>query len=189
MKFGSTPVDEACGHILAHSQKLTDGTLKKGRLLDAQDIQRLRACGVNSVVSACLDEDDVGEDEAAETLAIALAGTAEGIRVAAPFTGRSNLFASRRALMSVDAQRINAMNRVHESLTVATLPSPMVVDPKQMLATVKVIAFSVPRIALNTALDIVAGDLAAKHIVEVAQSRRSKCINFCRYAWGLCRPV
>ncbi|MFT5174499.1 MAG: molybdenum cofactor cytidylyltransferase [Gammaproteobacteria bacterium] len=158
MKFGSTPVDEACGHILAHSQRLTSGTLKKGRLLDAQDIQHLRASGVKSVVSACLDEGDVGEDEAAETLAIALAGAAEGIRVAAPFTGRSNLFASRRALMSVDAQRINAMNRVHESLTVATLPSPMVVDPKQMLATVKVIAFSVPRAALNTALDIVAGE-------------------------------
>jgi molybdenum cofactor cytidylyltransferase len=90
-------------------------------------------------------------------LAVALVGDDESIRVAAPFTGRSNLFATRRALMCVDAQRINAVNRVHESLTVATLPSPMVVDPKQMLATVKVIAFSVPRAALNTALDIVKG--------------------------------
>jgi len=157
MKFALTPVGDARGHILAHSQKLAGGALKKGRLLDAADVQRLRDAGVQNVFSASLDDNDVAEDEAAEILATALAGNGDGIRVGAPFTGRSNLFASRRALMSVDAQRINAVNRVHESLTVATLPSPMVVDRKQMLATVKIIAFSVPRTALSEALEIVAG--------------------------------
>ena len=39
-------------------------------------------------------------------------------------------------------------------LTVATLPSPMVVDTKQMLATVKIIAFSGPREAVNQAIDV-----------------------------------
>ena len=174
MKFAQTPTDEACGHILAHSQKLVGGTLKKGRLLDAADVQRLRVAGVESVISASLDEGDVAEDDAAEELAAALVGRRHrddetdshdnqgrddsGIRVAAPFTGRSNLFASHRALMSVDAQRIDAVNRIHESLTVATLPSPMVVEPKQMLATVKVIAFSVPRSALDEALGVVSGE-------------------------------
>ncbi|MFT5449720.1 MAG: molybdenum cofactor cytidylyltransferase, partial [Gammaproteobacteria bacterium] len=74
MKFGTTPVDEVCGHILAHSQRLADGTLKKGRVLDAADVQRLRDAGIEEVISARLDEDDVAEDEAAEALALALSG-------------------------------------------------------------------------------------------------------------------
>lgn len=164
MKFGLTPVDDARGHILAHSQKLAGGALKKGRTLSEADLQRLREAGVLEVVSASLDEGDVAEDEAAETLALALAGP--GVRVAAPFTGRSNLFATGRALMQVDAERINALNRIHQSLTVATLPTPMVVDTKQMLATVKVIDFAVPRAALDQALDVVAGTEAAVRLHE-----------------------
>jgi molybdenum cofactor cytidylyltransferase len=190
MKFGTTPVDEVCGHILAHSQRLADGTLKKGRVLDAADVQRLRDAGIEEVISARLDEDDVAEDEAAEALALALSGLDLGdlqkrsrgpgnvpadslgdgaqssIRVAAPFTGRSNLFATCRALMSVDAERINAVNRIHDSLTVATLPSPMVVDARQMLATVKIIAFSVPRAALSEAIDVLAGEVPAVRLLE-----------------------
>jgi molybdenum cofactor cytidylyltransferase len=150
VKFGEVAVTAAEGRILAHGLRLADGTLKKGRVLDRADVARLRAAGVERVVAATLEAGDVPEDAAAERLAGALAGA--GVRVAAPFTGRCNLFSEARGLLTVDAARIDAVNRVHESLTVATLDAPVAVDRRQMLATVKVIPFAVTEGVLEAAL-------------------------------------
>ena len=38
MKFGDTTLDEAVGAILAHSVRLDGATLKKGRVLSADDV-------------------------------------------------------------------------------------------------------------------------------------------------------
>jgi molybdenum cofactor cytidylyltransferase len=150
VKFGEVAVTGAEGRILAHGLRLADGTLKKGRVLDGADVARLQAAGVERLVAATLEAGDVPEDDAAERLAGALAGA--GVRVAAPFTGRCNLFSESHGLLTVDAARIDAVNRVHECLTVATLAAPVAVDRRQMLATVKVIPFAVPEGVLGEAL-------------------------------------
>ncbi len=171
MKFGPVPLDEARGCILAHGLRLADGTLKKGRVLDDADVARLRAAGHASVIAATLEPGDVPEDEAAERLARALAGP--GVRVAAPFTGRCNLFATARGLLTLDPARIDAVNRVHESLTVATLDAPLAVDARQMLATVKVIPFAAPADALESA-ESVARDVRAGAAIAVSAFRAQR---------------
>ena len=153
MKFGPTPLAEVQDAILAHSLRLAGGTLKKGRVLSADDVKRLRDAGIESVVAARLERGDVHEDEAASTLARALMGVAaHGVRIGAPFTGRSNLYATRTGLLDVDRSAIDAANSVHESITVATLPAGAIVHEKQMLATVKIIPFAVTRKHLDGAV-------------------------------------
>jgi molybdenum cofactor cytidylyltransferase len=159
VRFGETLLEQAEGHILAHSLRLADGVLKKGKVLDSGDLRRLDAAGHRRIVTACLEPGDVPEDEAAQRLARALTGA--GVRAGAPFTGRCNLFAAARGLLQIDAACIDAVNRVHESLTVATLAAPAVVDVKQMLATVKVIPFAVPQAALDAAVAAAGGGRAA----------------------------
>jgi molybdenum cofactor cytidylyltransferase len=141
VKFGEVPLGEAEGAILAHSLRLADGALKKGRRLSGADLERLRAADMTGVVVARLEAGDVGEDPAAEFVATRLRG--EGIRVGAAFTGRCNLFADAAGLLWVDAPAVDAINTVDESITVATAQANTVVKPRQMLATVKIIPFAV----------------------------------------------
>jgi len=136
------PLAAAEGAILAHGLRLPDARFKKGRVLRADDVAALRAAGIERVVAARLEPGDVPEDAAAGRLAAALAG--DGVRAGAAFTGRCNLHAERAGLLLVDAARVDRLNLVDESLTVATLAAPAPVDEKQMLATVKVIPFAVP---------------------------------------------
>ena len=167
MKFGPVPVAEAAGCYLAHSMKVADGVLKKGRRLAAGDIVALQAAGLEQIVVARLEAGDVHEDEAARRLAQALAGVQALCGVAT--TGRANLLAGSTGLVCVDAARIHAINAVHESLTVATLlPFEPVVEG-QMLATIKVIPYAVPREALERVLALSQGAVAA---VSVAAFRR-----------------
>jgi len=153
MIFGPTAIDEAVGAILAHGTKHAGGMFKKGRVLSAEDVAALREAGVASIIAARLGADDVPEDEAARRVSLAACGA--GARPQEAFTGRANLYSSAPGLLVIDEARVRAVNRLHESLTLAMLPNHSRVSPRQMVATIKVIPFAVPRAVLEEALAII----------------------------------
>lgn len=147
MKFGETPLSEAEGAILAHSVKAGTRSLKKGRALTSADIELLKTAGKTSVIAARLEPGDVGENDAADRVAAAL--VRPGVTAAPAFTGRANFFAEQRGLCLVDRDSVDRFNLVDEAITVATLEPGTVVEPKQMVATVKIIPFAVRPAALD----------------------------------------
>ncbi|MDX1432119.1 MAG: molybdopterin-binding/glycosyltransferase family 2 protein [Gammaproteobacteria bacterium] len=149
MKFGAVAVGEAVGATLAHGLRVAEGAFKKGRVLSDADVAALAEAGYERVVVARLDADDVPEDEAAAVLATRLAG--DGVDVGKAFTGRCNLFARRAGLLHVDGAAIDAMNRVDEAMTVATLSDGVRVGERELVATIKIIPFAVPRANLERA--------------------------------------
>ena len=134
------------GTILAHSLAAGGLRLKKGRLLGAADVAALcrgrRRRGDRRPARGRRP----GEDAAAERPSRAALATGEalGLTVSAPFTGRVNLFAEADGLLRVDAATVDALNRVDPALTLATLPDWSRVEPRQMVATVKVIPYAAP---------------------------------------------
>ena len=150
MKFGAVAVEEAAGATLAHGLRVAAGAaFKKGRVLSVGDVEALRAAGYAQVVVARLEGQDVPEDEAATALGAVLVG--DSVRAGSAFTGRCNLFARHAGLLLVDAHRLDAMNRVDEAITIATLPAYTRVSERQLLATIKIIPFAVPRQRLEEA--------------------------------------
>ncbi|MBV9115285.1 MAG: molybdopterin-binding protein [Hyphomicrobiales bacterium] len=150
MKFGHIPLADAIGSISAHAVRAGETVLRKGSRVTPEMAERLKAAGVTGLVAATLDPDDVHEDEAAATLAAKLAG--QGIRIDSPFTGRANLFADANGVLRVDRARVDAANAVDEAITFATLPAFRPVSVGEMVATVKIIPYAVPRAALEAAI-------------------------------------
>jgi molybdenum cofactor cytidylyltransferase len=140
MRFGRIPLGEAEGAILAHSVAKDGLAFRKGRKLSATDIAALRAAGIETVMAAQLEPGDVPEDVAARRVAEAACGP--NVELSAAFTGRANLYAKTRGLALIDAPRIDVINGIDESITIATISPFDVVEPKTMLATVKVIPFA-----------------------------------------------
>ena len=179
MRFGPTPLRDAEDAILAHGFRLPGRVLKKGQRLSADDVTALREAGYDSVVTARLDPDDVAENDAARELAETLAAGAAGgsgdgpaphtgLVTGTAFTGRCNLLAAVRGVLTVDEEGVAAVNAVGEELTLATLPAMTVVDPRRLAATVKVIPFAVRRPHLDACLGIVR---ARGGLVRVAEFR------------------
>lgn len=163
MIFGRMPVAEAAGAILAHTLKAGPRTLKKGRPLGADDVAALGAAGIAEVVAARLEPGDLGEDAAAARIAEACLGPHVGATRAA--TGRVNLVAEAAGVLTVDAARLDRLNRVDEAVTVATLPPFAQVAAGDMLATIKIIPFAAPEAAVDRAAAIgrEGGPLLALH--------------------------
>jgi len=142
MKFGAVPLEEARGAIMAHSQRVGDRMIRKGAVLDDAALAALRAAGRTQVICARLEPGDVPEDIAADRLAAPLVSPLIARTRAA--TGRVNLAAEAPGLLRVDAAKIDRLNTIDEALTVGTLPDYAVVAKKDLVATIKVIPFSVP---------------------------------------------
>jgi len=154
MKFGPVAVAEAEGVVLAHSLRAGKLAFRKGRRLSAEDAAALAAVGFESVIAVRFEADDVPEDEAATEIARACAGAYAEAQSA--FTGRCNLYAQVHGVALLDRARIDRLNLLDEAVTVATLPPYEVVEPGQMLATVKIIPFAAPRRAVEAAARIAA---------------------------------
>ncbi len=162
MKFGPVAPDSALGATAVHSIRKDGFVLKKGTRIGATEVAAMQAAGISEIVVARLESGDVTEDEAAGQIACAIAG--EGVKVDTSFTGRCNLFAAHSGILVVDRVAIDALNRVDEAITFATLPEFKPVVEGEMIATVKIIPFAVGRDPLERALSLAA---RAKPLVRI----------------------
>lgn len=165
MIFDEFPCEAAEGVMLAHTLKVGGRTLKKGRVLAAPDLALLRAAGIDRVHGARLAPDDVAEDAAAAEIAELLVGPGANAATRPPYTGRCNLHASVRGLVEVDAERIDRLNLLDEAIAIGTLPQHAVARAGQVIATVKIIPFAVPRSLIDACRELA----SAGPLVRVAE--------------------
>jgi molybdenum cofactor cytidylyltransferase len=149
MQFAAVPTADATGSILAHGVRAGDARFKKGRVLSSSDIAALARADVESVIVARLEADDVPEDLAATRIAAGCGGA--GTRIGAAFTGRVNVYAMADGIALIAPDTVNALNAIHESVTLATVSPFARVTRGQMLATIKIIPFAAPRASVEEA--------------------------------------
>ena len=163
MKFGPVPVQDAEGGISVHSVRTVDRLVKKGTRIGSAEVAALQRAGIKEIVVARLEDGDVIEDAAAAGIAQAIKG--EGVRLENAFTGRANLYAESAGVLVIDREAVDRINRVDESVTLATLPEFRPVQEGEMIATVKIIPFAISRTVHVAAL------AAARPLISVAPYR------------------
>ncbi|WJR66665.1 molybdopterin-binding/glycosyltransferase family 2 protein [Neorhizobium sp. CSC1952] len=141
MRYGTFELGEAEGTVLAHSIRLPSGRVPKGQVLSQGDIVRLSEEGVASVVAVRLDPGDMLEDEAAATIAGAIAP--DNLRFSEATTGRVNIYARVDGLFVADKAVVDALNRIDPAITLACLADHVAVRAGDMVATVKIIPLAV----------------------------------------------
>ncbi len=165
MKFGLVAIAEAAGCIAAHSVRADGVIVKKGATITAEDVRRLMAAGLSELVAVRLEPGDIGENEAAQRLAAAVAGP--GVVTEAPFTGRVNLFAAAAGVLTLDVAALDAFNAIDEAITIATLPDRKAVVAGEMVATVKIIPYAVS----GRQVEEVLGRLGADKPIAISEYR------------------
>lgn len=166
MRFGTVPVSEAEGAVLAHSLMLGRKKLPKGRVLSASDLAAIAGAGIATIAVARLDPGDVGEDAAAERLAKAMVPdpAAAHLKLTAPQKGRVNFHALGPGVVEIDIAAIQALNLIDPALTFAVLPAFARVSAGAMVATVKIITYAVAEAALARAVVAATGALKVRPV-------------------------
>ncbi|WP_438748153.1 NTP transferase domain-containing protein [Pararhizobium sp. O133] len=158
MKFGPVAVSEAEGTVLAHSAKLQDSRLAKGRLLSADDIFALQAAGIIEVVVARLEPGDLLEDEAAARIANAI--DRDHLTFSEAATGRINVHAAVDGLFVASRSVVDRLNRIDPAITLACLADHVPVRAGDMVATIKIIPLAVAGRLVTQAAAVLQGEEA-----------------------------
>jgi molybdenum cofactor cytidylyltransferase len=157
MRFGTVAIRDALGCVLAHSVALPTGRLRKGQVLAEADIAALTGAEIDEVIVATLESNDVGENAAADLLADALLAGGSRLERSAAFTGRVNLIAAQAGVAVLDVTALDAVNGGDPMITVATVPPHHQLRAGDMVATIKIISYAVPKAALDAAVTAASG--------------------------------
>ncbi len=143
MKFGPVPLTQAMGKTLAHNISDAEGRrrLRKGVLLGKTEIETLASLGLSTVFVAELDAGDVPEDQAARRVAEAVAGP--GLQMRGAATGRTNVVAEGAGMIRIDVGRLYSLNEL-PGVTLATIRDRSITEPRQLVASVKIIPYALP---------------------------------------------
>lgn len=155
------PLAEAVGATLAHSLVFGGTRFRKGLVLGENDVARLAAEGIETVVVARFDPADEPEDAAARRLGERL--VAPGLTLSPVATGRANLIAEAAGILRIDRTAVDAVNAIDEALTLATLADHARVHADQLVATIKIIPYALPRAVTDAALGLLVGPPVALH--------------------------
>ena len=153
MKFIEVRVEEAQGLVLAHNVTDGDGRriLRKGKRLDAADIERLVTSGRKTIHAARLDADDVDENEAA--LQITRAVISGPLRLSGPSTGRVNVYAEVLGVVQVEVERLVELNSC-EGVTLSVVRSGTVARPGRMVGTTKILPYALSQAIVDQATSV-----------------------------------
>jgi molybdenum cofactor cytidylyltransferase len=160
VKFGPVAIDDAEGSLLAHGVSIGTLRLGKGHVLAKADIVALKTAGLGSLIVARLSAEDCAEDDAAARIGAAFADPLIEARAAS--TGRVNLHARKAGVLRLSRRRVDAMNALDPSITIATLHGFAAVAAGAMVATVKIIPFAAPNAAVALA-ETLAGQALQLH--------------------------
>ena len=158
------------GSVLVHDVRDARGAvcIAKGRVLNLDDVARLKTVPWQELHVAALAPDDMHEDEAGPRLACAAAGS--GVRVGERSAGHWPLIAIRRGIVDISIDPLAAVNG-REGLSVYTLFHGHVVDEGEVVARAKITPFAVPRELVEAAA---AEARAAAGLVRVRAFRRAR---------------
>ncbi|WP_025899149.1 NTP transferase domain-containing protein [Sneathiella glossodoripedis] len=171
MIFGRLEVTKAEGAILAHAVDMGEsGLLKKGTILSQDMILTLKDHGITQVLAARLENEDMGEDQAAHEISAVLAGP--NCSAEAPFTGRSNLISNASGVVRINRDLLNKINNINADITVATLKDMDAVEAGQMIATVKIIPFATKSDNVKSVIGYT--ELASQKLISVAPFKKKK---------------
>ena len=164
MKFGTVPVQDSEGAILAHSLSVSGRKYRKGRILDESDAKAIAEAGIEVVTVARLEPGDLDENDAAAIIAARIAVDGSGFSASAPFTGRVNIYAEEAGLLELDSEALLQINGIDHSITLATLPDLARLGPRSMAATVKIITYGVSADLVAEAAEAAAGAMQLRRV-------------------------
>jgi hypothetical protein len=149
-----TRVEEAVGLTLAHDitevipGKKKDAVFRRGRIIEAGDIERLLDLGKGHIYVTDGDEKEVHEDEAGRRMA--MAAMDGNMDVAPAKEGRFNIVAKVDGLVTVNKRALLQMNRI-KNVLFTTVPDNYAVKAGDIVAATRIIPLYISEEFLSAA--------------------------------------
>ena len=147
MKIFEKNIQEAFGYLLMHSVFLKDGRIRKGKIIDKDDIAMMESSAIAKVHVGELEDDDISENYASGLIAKAIA--TNQFAISPTLSGKTNITSTADGLIEIDEGNVTKLNNLSPNIAVSTLNNHDVVYRGDHTVSVKIISFAISSYDLN----------------------------------------
>ena len=166
MKIFEKDIQETFGCLLMHSVFLKDGRIRKGKIIDKDDIAMMERSDIEKVQVGELEGDDIGENAASGLIAKAIA--TNQFSVSPTLSGKTNITSIADGLIEIDEGNVTKLNNLSPNIAVSTLNHHDVVYRGDHTVCVKIISFVIS----SSDLDKILNFLKKNKIVKLKNLNR-----------------
>jgi hypothetical protein len=150
-------VEDAIGMVVAHDLtkivpgKFKGAAFKKGHVIEAKDIEELKAIGKNHIYIIEMNSNMLHEDEAALELGQAIQG--ENTYFKSPNEGKVNILAAKDGLLKINTNLLYEINDIR-NIVVSTLHNNTIVTKDTIVSATKITPLVVEKKYINEAKNL-----------------------------------
>ena len=141
MKIFEKNTHETFGYLLIHSVFLKDGRIRKGKIIDKDDISLMKKSGIEKVYVGEFGEDDISENSASSLIAKAIA--TNEFSISPTLSGKTNITSTSDGLIEIYEDNVKNLNNLSPNIAVSTLNNHDVIYRGDHIVSVKIISYSI----------------------------------------------
>ena len=141
MKIFEKDIQKSLGCLLIHSVFLKDGRIRKGKIIDKDDVAMMERSNIAKVHVGELEDDDISENSASSLIAKAIA--TNQFSVSPSLSGKTNITSLADGLIEIDEGNVTKLNNLSPNIAVSTLNNHDVVYRGDHAVSVKIISFAI----------------------------------------------
>ena len=151
MKIFEKDIQETFGCLLMHSVFLKNGRIRKGKIIDKDDIAMMDRSDIEKVQVGELEDDDISENAASGLIAKEIA--TNQFSVSPTLSGKTNITSIADGLIEIDEVNVTKLNNLSPNIAASTLNNHDVVYRGDHTVCVKIISFVISSSDLDKILN------------------------------------
>tara|TARA_B100000029_G_scaffold497872_1_gene565938 strand:+ start:1346 stop:2347 length:1002 start_codon:yes stop_codon:yes gene_type:complete len=163
MIFKIVSTKNAKSYILGHTVKLENSYLKKGKILNKDDISLLVKNKINSIYVAIKSDNDYSENYSAKSIAMHI--SSNNLYEPEVNNGRADLFSNKNGMLKINKEELLKINSLFPEIAVCTLKNFSIVKKGQLVGNVKILPYAVNKKKIEKILK----NKAFKKIFQVSE--------------------
>ena len=147
--------------ILAHTIKLRNCVLKKGKVLDNSDINILLKEKITQIYVAIKNKNDFSENHSAKLIAKHI--SSKNLLEPIVKNGRADLFAKKDGMLKINIEKLKKINYFFADIAVCTLNNFSIVKKGQLVGNVKILPYAINKKKIEKIIK----NKKLKHILQI----------------------
>ncbi|MBV69069.1 MAG: hypothetical protein CMJ08_04630 [Pelagibacterales bacterium] len=168
MQFKIVSTKKANSYILAHTIRLKDLVIRKGKVLEKEHIALLIRNNINQIYVAIIEKHDLSENLSVKLIAEHISPNSLFKIVVS--NGRADIFSKTEGLLNINKEKLLKINAQQKNIAVCTLKNHSIVSAGQLVGNVKLLPYAIDEKKILR----ITNDLSIKRIFSISKKSIDK---------------
>ena len=146
MKIFLKKTCESEGYILFHSVFINKGRIRKGKIINANDIKLMSASGIEELYVGSMEKGEIDENRASRIIGQAI--LSDNFSMSPTFSGKTNITSKYDGLFEINENNVRKLNEISSNIAISSLNNHDIVYRGDHVLSVKSISYAIKYLSL-----------------------------------------